>query len=144
MSGTTLKDVNSHDFVRAYAAFLKRSGKIEVPKWADIVKTGTHKELAPYDADWFYIRCASIARKLYLSQGLGVGALRRAYGGRKNNGTRPSHFCVGSGAVARRCLHELEKIKVVEKANDGGRKVSQEGRRDLDRIAGQVAAALRK
>jgi len=32
------------------------SGKLEIPKWVDIVKTGTNKELAPYDPDWFYIR----------------------------------------------------------------------------------------
>lgn len=31
-------------------------GKLEVPTWVDIVKTGTYKELAPYDQDWFYIR----------------------------------------------------------------------------------------
>ena len=33
--GVTVKDVTSHDFVIAYAAHLKRIGKIEVPKWAD-------------------------------------------------------------------------------------------------------------
>lgn len=30
--------------------------QIEVPIWADLVKTATFKELAPYDADWYYIR----------------------------------------------------------------------------------------
>lgn len=54
--GATVKDVNPHDFVKAYAAYLKRAGKLEVPKWVDIVKTGPYKELAPYDPDWFYIR----------------------------------------------------------------------------------------
>lgn len=38
------------------AAFLKKSGKLDVPKWVDIVKTATHKELGPKDADWFYTR----------------------------------------------------------------------------------------
>ena len=33
--------------------------------WVDSVKTATYKELAPYDPDWFYIRAASVARKLY-------------------------------------------------------------------------------
>ena len=54
--GVTVKDVNPHDFVKAYAAYLKRSGKLEVPRWVDLVKTGPYKELAPYDPDWFYIR----------------------------------------------------------------------------------------
>jgi len=35
------------------------SGKLEIPKWVDIVKTGTYKELAPYDPDWFYIRAGN-------------------------------------------------------------------------------------
>jgi ribosomal protein S19E (S16A) len=30
--------------------------QIEVPSWVDIVKTATFKELAPYDANWYYIR----------------------------------------------------------------------------------------
>lgn len=34
-----------------------RSGKLKVPEWVDVVKTGIHKELAPYDEDWFYTRC---------------------------------------------------------------------------------------
>lgn len=29
---------------------------MELPEWTDIVKTGKLKELAPYDADWYYIR----------------------------------------------------------------------------------------
>lgn len=43
-------------FIAAYASHLKKSGKLEVPPWVDIVKTGAYKELAPYDADWYYIR----------------------------------------------------------------------------------------
>jgi len=35
---------------------LKRSGKLEIPTWVDLVKTGSQKELAPYDPDWFYVR----------------------------------------------------------------------------------------
>lgn len=35
---------------------LLRSGKLKVPEWTDLVKLGVHKELAPYDEDWFYTR----------------------------------------------------------------------------------------
>ena len=72
--GVTVKDVAAQDFVIAYAAHLKRIGKIEVPKWADLVKTGTTRELAPYDPDWYYMRAAAIARRVYLRGGIGVGA----------------------------------------------------------------------
>jgi len=40
------------------------SGKLEIPKWVDIVKTGTYKELAPYDPDWFYVRAGNYRKDL--------------------------------------------------------------------------------
>ena len=36
--------------------FCFRSAKIEVPEWADLVKTGTFKELCPQDPDWYFVR----------------------------------------------------------------------------------------
>ncbi|XP_057276857.1 40S ribosomal protein S19, partial [Pezoporus wallicus] len=121
-----------------------RSGKLKVPDWADTVKLAKHKELAPYDENWFYTRAASTARHLYLRGGAGAGSLTKVYGGRQRRGVRPSHFSRGSGAVARRVLQALEALKMVEKDQDGGRKLTPQGQRDLDRIAGQVAAASRK
>lgn len=38
------------------------TGKIEVPTWVDIVKTGAYKEQAPYDPDWFYVRAGELVR----------------------------------------------------------------------------------
>lgn len=57
--------------------------------------------------------------------------------GRKRNGVCPSHFCRSSGGVARKALQSLESAKLIEKA-EGGRKLTAQGRRDLDRIAAQV------
>ncbi|KAL1918374.1 40S ribosomal protein eS19 [Calcarisporiella thermophila] len=136
--GVTVKDVNAHDFVKAYAAHLKRAGKLEVPKWVDMVKTGAYKELAPYDPDWFYVRAAAVARHIYLRNGVGVGALKRLHGGRKRRGTRPSHHAESSGSVARKVLQSLEKVGVLEKDSNGGRKITQDGQRDLDRIASSL------
>ncbi|CAG8508506.1 9870_t:CDS:2 [Ambispora leptoticha] len=138
VGSATVKDVNPHEFVKAYAGYLKRSGKLEVPKWVDLVKTGAYKELAPYDADWFYIRAAAVARHIYLRNGVGVGALKKLHGGRKRRGTRPSHHADSSGAIARKVLQALEKINVLEKDPKGGRKITQDGQRDLDRIAQTV------
>lgn len=28
----------------------------QIPNWVDTVKTGSYKELAPYDPDWYYVR----------------------------------------------------------------------------------------
>lgn len=116
--------------------------QIELPPWTDIVKTGTLKELAPYDPDWYYIRAgmlnhsstslflcvlkinsyvdmefcnvASMARKIYLRGGLGVGAFRRIYGGSKRNGSRPPHFGKSSGSVARHILQQLQNMSIIE------------------------------
>lgn len=53
-------DVYSADaFIEAYASHLKRSGKLEVPTWVDLVKTGHFKEQAPYDPDWYYVRAGT-------------------------------------------------------------------------------------
>ncbi|CAL1265643.1 unnamed protein product [Larinioides sclopetarius] len=138
MPSTSVKDVNQHDFVKALAAHLKKSGKLKVPEWVDVVKSGRHKELAPYDEDWFYTRCASVARHLYMRSPAGVGALCKIYGGRYRRGTRPSRFCSGSSSVARKALQALENLKLVEQDANGGRKLSNQGRRDLDRIASQI------
>nr|ABW23149.1 ribosomal protein rps19 [Arenicola marina] len=138
MPGVSVKDVNQHEFVKALAAFLKKSGKLKVPDWTDLVKLGKHKELSPYEEDWYYIRAASLARHLYIRAPCGVGSFAKVYGGRKNNGTRPSHFCEGSSSIARKALQSLEGVKMVEKDPTGGRRLSSQGRRDLDRIASQM------
>ncbi|KAJ9050259.1 Protein component of the small (40S) ribosomal subunit [Entomophthora muscae] len=140
-SGITLKDVSHSAFIPAYAAHLKRSGKIEVPKWVDLVKTGTHKQLAPYDADWFFVRCAAVARHIYLRRGVGVGAVQKRTGGLKNRGNRPSKRKEGSGSVARKVLQALESLGLIDKEERGGRKLTEAGRRELDRIAVQVVRA---
>ncbi|XP_039248570.1 small ribosomal subunit protein eS19-like [Styela clava] len=138
--GVTVKDVDQQLFVKHLAAFLKKSGKLKVPEWADLVKTAVRKELAPEDPDWFYIRCASTIRHLYVRGGVGVKSFTKIFGGRKRRGTRPSHFSRGSASVARRVLQSLEGIKMIQKDDLGGRRVTHQGQRDMDRIAGQVAA----
>ena len=57
--------------------------KLKVPEWVDTVKLAKHKELAPYDENWFYTQAASTARHLYLQGGAGVGSMTRIYGGRQ-------------------------------------------------------------
>ncbi|XP_054159909.1 40S ribosomal protein S19-like [Oppia nitens] len=139
-----VKDVDQSEFVKSLAAFLKKSGKLKVPDWVDLVKTGVFKELAPFDEDWYYIRCASVARHIYLRSPVGVGSLTKIYGGRYRRGVRPSHYCRGSTNVARKALQSLEGVKWVEKdENTGGRKLTNQGVRDLDRIAAQLRSATK-
>lgn len=65
VGGITVRDVRADAFIAAYAQVLKNNDKFVVPKWADTVKTGVHKELAPYDPDWYYIRAGRTFSSFY-------------------------------------------------------------------------------
>merc|ERR1711941_54919 len=112
-----VKDVNQTDFVYAFASFLKKTGKINVPKWSDMAKTATQKQMSPASDDWFYVRTAAIARQLYMHGTVGVGRMSIIYGSTVNRGTRH---------IARCALQELEKMKLVAKA-EKGRKLTKDG-----------------
>ena len=88
------------------------------------------------------MRAAAVARHIYLRKSVGVGRLRKVHGSTKNRGARPSHHTDASGSVDRKVVQALEKLGIVEKVDDdeegsgkGGRRVTQAGMRDLDRIA---------
>lgn len=66
-----------------------------------------------------YFITAAVARKIYLRGGLGVGRLRKVYGGNKRRGHRPDTFGKASGSILRHVVKQLESIGVVEKAPDG-------------------------
>ena len=136
--GICVRDVAATAFIAAYAEHLKNSDKFDLPVWADTVKTAVFKELAPYGDDWYYTRAASIARKVYLRPGIGIGQLQKWYGGSYRNGTRSEHFRKANSGIIRSVLLQLEEMKVVEKVSKGGRRVTVVGQQDLDRIAGTV------
>ena len=140
--GITVRDGAPAVFIEAYALHLKNSDRFEIPKWTDLVKTGVHKELGPTDDDWYFVRAASIARKVYLKPGVGVGALRKWYGGQYRRGPRAKTFHRAAGGLNRSVLQQLEETKVVEKTASGGRRITRVGQQDLDRIAGQVARGV--
>merc|ERR1719418_100296 len=144
MQSVGVKDVDQQVFTKALAAFLKKSGKVKLPEWVDLVKTNVAKELAPYDEDWYYTRLASMARHIYVRSPVGVSTMTKIYGVRRNNGSCPSHWRRGSGGIARKGLQNLEQLKLVEKDANGGRKMSSQGRRDLDRIAAQIVAVKKE
>merc|ERR1712080_101031 len=132
-----VKDVNQTEFVYAFAQFLKKTGKINVPKWSDLAKTASQKQMGPASDDWFYVRTAAIARQLYIHGTIGVGRMSVMYGSTVNRGSRPSHTRKGNGHIARAAMQQLEKMKLVCKA-EKGRKLTSEGQRDMDRVASAI------
>ena len=112
-----------------------------MPVWHDLIKTGTFKELCPQDPDWYYVRAASVARKVYLRGGVGVGAFQKIYGGAKSNGSRRPHFAKAAAGLHRNILQALTEIDLVAKKKDKkGRWITRSGQRELDTIASQLVA----
>lgn len=87
---------------------------------------------------------AAIARHIYLRKAVGIGALTKLHGGRNRRGNRPSHHATSSASVQRKVCQSLEKIGVLELDTDGGRRISQDGVRDLDRIATAVVQEIKE
>lgn len=87
---------------------------------------------------------AALARHIYLRKAIGIGALTKLHGGPKNRGHRPQHHADASGSVQRKAVQGLEGIGVLEKDPKGGRRISQDGMRDLDRIAVATLESLKE
>ena len=113
----TVKDVSAGEFIKAYAEFLKKNNKVEVPKWTEFVKTAKSKELAPLDDDWLYVKVAAVARKIYLRGHLGVGAMQHIFGKKQRNGVVRNHHSHASGKLIRFSLQQLEKSNLVPSKN---------------------------
>jgi len=109
--------VDQQKLIIAVSAELKN--RIEMPDWAQFVKTGAHKETMPRNPDWWYIRAASILRMCYKEGPVGVSKLRIRYGGRKNRGVRPDKFARAGGKVIRAILQQLEASELVKQHTVG-------------------------
>ncbi len=134
---TTVYDVPADTLIKRVAEKLKEMPEFTPPEWAKFVKTGVHKERAPEQDDWWWIRVASIFRKVYIDGPVGIERLRTAYGGRKNRGVKPEKFRKGSGSIIRKALQQLENAGFVTKTKEG-RIVTPKGRSFLDKIATEI------
>ena len=135
--GTCVRDVSSQAFIAAFATYLKQGELVTPPDYTAFTKTATFKENSPLDNDWFYTRCAAVARKVYLKP-RGVGQLTRAFGGKARRGTRTNIFHKSSRGIIRTCLKQLKEAGFVEEHRNGGCMISQEGQKALDTIAVSV------
>jgi small subunit ribosomal protein S19e len=139
-----VKDVPAEAFIAAFSQHLKSQGKVQVPQWAEYVKTGVARELSPYNADWFFVRMAAIARRVYINPNVGVGAFKKIFGTKQRNGGGHNSASLGSGKVIRLAVQQLQKLGLLEasKASKGGRVVSSKGRQEMDYVAVHAAAPL--
>jgi len=140
-------DVNATALIEAVAEKLEKIPEMEAPVWAPFVKTGVHKERPPVKKNWWYVRSASVMRKIYVLGPIGTAKLRTKYGGAKNRGYKPERFKKGSGNILRKVLQRLEKsglaIQVV-KSGHKGRILTPKGKSLLDKTASEIAKSKKK
>lgn len=135
---TTALDVPANPLIEKLATDLSEVDEVEPPEWAPFAKTGVHKERPPERDDWWYVRAASLLRKVYKNGPVGVARLRREYSGNRDRGVGPNHARKGSGSVIRNGLQQLEAAGYVETVKGEGRRLTPEGESFADDAAHEV------
>jgi small subunit ribosomal protein S19e len=130
-------DIPAINLIDRLSEQLKKEKKIEPPGWSAFVKTGAHTEKIPQNKDWWYARCESILRKVYIHGPIGVSDLRSEYGGNKQAGYNLAHHKDAGGAIIRKALQQLEVAGYVVKKGRG-RLVSDEGMKKIDKLATEI------
>jgi small subunit ribosomal protein S19e len=134
----TVYDTNPEKLIKQLAEELKKLDVVKAPEWANFAKTGRGKERPPIQKDWWYMRAASILRKIYSNGPLGVSKLRKKYSAKKNRGHKPDKVFIAGGNIIRKILQQLEKaelLKYVEKGVHKGRIVTPKGQKLLNQVA---------
>ncbi|MBU2634380.1 MAG: 30S ribosomal protein S19e [Nanoarchaeota archaeon] len=132
----TIYDIDTNKLIERAALQLKPL--IKAPEWSLFVKTGTSKERAPDNQNWWYFRAASILRTIYIKGPIGTNKLRVKYGSKKNRGVKPEKFYPGSGKIIRTILQQLEKIELIKQAEKNkykGRVITPKGKSFLDKLS---------
>ncbi len=138
---TTVYDIPADVLIKNTAQKLKDENFVQAPAWGSQVKTGVHKELSPADQDWWYTRCASIVRRIYIDGPTGVSRLKSFYGGKLRKGSASPHHVRGSGSVVRVALHQLESAGLVKSVKKG-RVIAPKGQSLLDNVAHEAKSGL--
>ncbi|EEZ92853.1 MAG: Ribosomal protein S19e [Candidatus Parvarchaeum acidiphilum ARMAN-4] len=135
-------DVNQIRLVNELANKLEEDKLTIPPAWAMFVKTGSAKDRIPSQNNWWYLRAASIMRRMYVDKRpIGVNRLRNIYGDKEKNRYSGKHFKPASGAVIRHILQELEKAELIKKVkiqNHFGRALTPKGIAFNDSVAKKV------
>ena len=135
----TVYDVPANRIINRLATELEKIPDLTPPEWQIYVKTGVNREHGPTQENWWYIRAASIMRKLYLNGAMGISRLRLFYGGGQGRGTKPEKFKRGSGAVIRTLIQQLEQSGLIVPVKSKGRRISSSGISLIDKLATEIA-----
>ena len=137
----TIYDVSPEKLIGKAADEFKKLKESQMPEWAKFVKTSSARERHPINPDWWYVRVASILRKIYMKGPIGVNKLRRDYSGKSRRGYKKNRIYPGGGKIIRVILQQLEKaefIKQDEKKGHKGRVITSKGKKFLNAISKNV------
>ena len=129
-------EVDSGKLVSAAAEKLKEKG-VAKPAYVDFVKSGPGRERLPSQKDFWYIRCSSILRQVYVSGPVGVSRLRTRFGNRKVHVVSRHHHQRAGGSIITDALTALEKLGYVKKGKKG-REITPAGKSFLDKVANDL------
>ncbi len=134
----TIHDIDAQILIKEIAEKLK--GKVERPDYIDFVKTGAGRERPPASKDFWYIRCASLLRYIYLNGPIGISRLRNKYGNRKRHiAYIHHHHYKAGGSIIKDALDQLEKLGYITKVKKG-RIITPQGRSFVDHIINDMVA----
>jgi small subunit ribosomal protein S19e len=139
---TTAYDVPAKDLIDALTKKLQAEKAIVPPEWSKVARTGLHTEKVPVNKDWWFVRCASVMRKIYMQNGIGIERLRNEYGGYRDRGSKPNRAVGGSGSIARVVVQQLEKAGYLTAIKGKGRVLTPKGRSFLDDTSHEVMQGL--
>lgn len=136
-------DVPATRLIRHIASDLESNLKVQQPAFTAFVKTGAHRERAPTEENWYYMRLGSLLYRLFKEGSLGVNSLRSYYGGKRNRGVKPEHHVKASGKIIRVALQQLEKdLGFVKKEDKKGRVITGKGHSYLNKKAKELEVVL--
>jgi small subunit ribosomal protein S19e len=135
-------DVPASALLPKLAGELKTRQAVNPPAWAAFVKTGVHKQKAPTQTDWWFLRSASVLRKIHMLGPVGVEHLSEEYGGKRDRGSSPYHARTGSRSITREIVQQLQTSGLVAPEKNRGRRLTPQGQKLLALVSRDVLKAL--
>mgnify|MGYP001597129498 CR=1 FL=1 len=115
---TTPNDVPASELVKKLATYLKENvDAVTPPAWASMAKTGMHVEKQPQDPDWWYVRSASLLRKIYVHGPVGIEKLRAGYGGERTTESNPATQPKGAARTGEKHFSSSKRQATLKRSN---------------------------
>ena len=139
--------VNAHEvpaniLIDKITADLKKTSQLTPPVWILYVKSSPNRHRLPTNDDWWYTRCASILRKIYLNGPIGLSKLEYEYGGSVKKGYKPKKHVNSGGSIIRNALKQLETIGLISKTESNGRIITSKCSSLIDKASTEIMKQL--